>query len=266
MSEPRSPLDHALVISRPSASHDHRAPAGALAGLLISLDPRFTPRRVVLVYDQSDARYAQGVESLLSALNVEVMCWEISLDHIEATTHKLALALSEWGAPLPLCIGSESVELTTLASSVFLERRCPLLKTRGRYLYRLGARSVRTRLEPKVDLRSALSHLGARVTEGWEGVWFEHHLRDLSHDLIDMAQESVEPLEVIQRLARETASGSLFSPHIKGLEVAIPKFQEVLDHFERAGCLELTQGRLRFSRDRHRAYCSGGWLSLYIQD
>lgn len=265
VSDTSYPLDHALVISSPAAPTRDRFFTGSLSPLLISLDPRFTPKRVVLIFEPSAARYAYTVESALSSLGVEVTRWEIALDQIELAAHRIARALEEWGEPLPLCLSAHDLELSMLTASIFIERRSPLLRIHNSSLYRLGARSVRTRLTPRIALPDLLGHLGARTSEGREGVWFEHHLEALSHYLISAAQSCVAPLEVIQRLARDTASAKLLSPIVKGTEVAIPLFQEVLDRFEAAGCLELSQGRLRFSSELHRSYCAGGWLSLYAQ-
>jgi hypothetical protein len=201
----------------------------------------------------------------MSSRQIQVTRWPINLAVIEEATHEIARRLDAWGEALPISVNSSYPDLMTVALSVFTERRCPVLHVLKSVLYRLGSKSQHVRLEPQFEISELLSHLGARISGGWEGVWFENHLQDLSHFLIESAHGCVDPLEVIQRLARQTDSEHLLSPPVKGTEIAIPLFQEVLDRFESAGCLELNQGRLKFSNELHRAYCSGGWLSLYIQ-
>ena len=260
-----SPLDHALLVSRPVAPRRGQPLTSGLSSLFLALDPRFRPRSVALIFDRSEFMYARAIEVLLTSRKIEVTCWPISSASPEEATHEVSNLLDSWGKVLPLCVGSSHATLTAVTISVFTARRCPILQVVQSVLYRVGSTSQHIRLEPQFEIAEILTHLGARISGGWEGVWFEEHLRELSHFLIESAHGCVAPLEVIQRLARQTDSERLLSPRVKGTEIAIPLFQEVLDRFESAGCLELNQGRLKFINEKHRAYCSGGWLSLYVQ-
>lgn len=260
-----SPLDHALVIARPQAPRRGQPLTSSISPFFVCLDPRFQPRQVVLIYDREDVRYVQTIEQLLKSRAVEVTHWQIDTMVIPKASHELDRLLDGWGETLPLCVTSANPTLMALALSVFTGRRYPVLHVVQNVLYRLGSKSQHIRLEPRFEVDELLSHLGARISGGWAGVWFEEHLRDLSHFLIESAHGCVASLEVIQRLARQTSDERLLSPPIKGTEIAIPLFSEVLDRFESAGCLELNQGRLKFGSKQHRAYCSGGWLSLYVQ-
>ena len=264
-------LDHALIIARPSFVRVSEKPTSLqrslvnLAPLLVAHDPRFRPHHVVLISDQTDREYVRSVERIITSLEIKVTVWEVNVRNLELASHTLNDKLGKLEAPLPLVLSPHAPLLSSVASAVFQERKAPFLHVIGTSLYRLGCRPQRTRLEPVIDLPLILNGLGSRVTGGSRGSWSERHLKELSIYLVGVGQGCVAPLEVIQRLARQADDEHLLSPLVKGTEVAIPLFQELLDRFESAGCLELNQGRLLFSSPEHRVFCAGGWLVDLVQ-
>ena len=271
------PLDHALILSplRATVTHSklmsgrgslrHSLYCGGLAPLMISLDQRFKPQRVVLIYDEEESAEVRLIESLLMSLTIEVERWPLRLSPLEEVAHQLDQKLKRLDNPLPLCVNGDYPLLSSICTQMFLSYDCPLLSCVNGHLYRLGARTQRIQLKPQIKLDDLIRRLGARVHDGWEGVWFEEHLEKLSHYLIGVAHGSADSLEVIQRLAKQANNAELLSPPVRGTEIAIPLFQDILDRFESAGCVELNQGRLLFSSELHRSYCAGGWLSLFAQ-
>jgi hypothetical protein len=271
------PLDHALVITqiRSQRNIPHQRDArgsiksslnsGGFAPFMISLDPRFCPQKIVLIYEEEEAQFAYNVEAMLQDRDIAIERWPVNLNLVDETLHKLGQLLHNYKKPLPLCVNGDHPLLSTLCSAVFQQQKYPILTCVDGALYRLGARSQKINLEPQVDLEGFIALLGARTQPGWAGVWFEEHLKKLSHFLIGTAHNCSLSLEIIQRLAKAAKNKKLLSPPVKGTEIAIPLFQDVLDRFESAGCVELNQGRLLFSSEQHRAYCAGGWLSLYAQ-
>lgn len=263
------PLDHGIVLRRPSSLRVMGAPrplnrgAVGLESILIALDPRFRPDRVVLIFDQSEREYARAIEWLLTDLGIKVIGWPVDLNSIETSSHTISSHLTAWGGPLPLLLSAHAPTLSGVAAAVFSVQQNPLLKVVGSTLYRLGSRAQRTRLNPQFDLRTLLKAFGARFSGGLTHSWFEEHLKELSIYLVGVGPKCVEPLTVIQRLARETTDDDLHSPIIKGSEVSLPLFQELLDRFESAGCLELNHGRLLFGSPQYRSFCAGGWLTLF---
>jgi hypothetical protein len=263
------PLDHAVILRRPrslrvsESLHPLNRGAVGFESILLSLDPRFRPTRVVLIFDQSEREYARSIEWLLTDLGIKVTGWAVDLNSIENSSHVISSQLTAWGSPLPLLLSAHAPTLTGVAAAVFSAQHNPLLKVVGSTLFRLGARAQRTRLTPQFNLHALLKSFGARFTGGVSHSWFEEHLKDLSIYLVGIGPTCVGPLTVIQRLARETSDEELLSPIIKGSEVALPLFQEMLDRFESAGCLELNHGRLLFSSPQYRSYCAGGWLTLF---
>ena len=272
------PLDHALVVSdlksklnvevdgRYSLTNGSAMNHGGYATLFLSLDPRFQPKQIVLIYDHEDQQFARTLETLFTSRGISVLHWTVDLSHIEETSHELYQHVRGYGKPLPLCVNGDHPLLNTLCMQVFSDFKCPILCCVGGELYRLGARPQRISLQPQIEVDELLGHLGARVHSSWEGIWFEDHLRALSHYLIGVAQGSTIPLEIVQKLAQQARGNELQSPQVKGSEISTPFFAEVLDRFEAAGCVELNQGHLLFSSEKHRAFCGGGWLSLYAQD
>lgn len=271
------PLDHVLIVSplrmtftqtTSTTSPRTLSPnlnCGGLSPLMISLDPRFRPRKVILIHDEKDSMTVRQFETLLSSLSIEIEKWPVDITHIEELTHCIDENLRALGRSLPLCINSDEPLMSAICSQIFLSRGAPILSCIDGSLVRLGLNPQKIPLRPEVTLDRLIAQLGARVESGWEGVWFEEHLEDLSRELIQYAESLAAPLSVIQRLAESADRDQLLSSAVRGGEIALPLFQEVLDRFERAGCVELNQGRLLFSSERHRAYCAGAWLSLYAQ-
>lgn len=270
------PLDHALIVTRIQPTQRtfkqgvsprmlNTSSGGAYAPLLLALDPRFRPKQVVLIYDRADQEYARYIDLFYNSLGIAIEHWPQNLALIEESIANLSKSLAGFKKPLALCVNSDQPCLSQLASSVFQQMNAPILSCINGSLYRLGLRPQKINLEPKFELASLLSHLGARVQQEHLASVFEPHLQSLSTFLTKTAHNLAQVLTVIQRLAKESDPHKLLSAVVKGSEIAIPLFQETLERFEAAGCVELNQGRLLFSSQQDRGFCSGGWLSMYIQ-
>ena len=269
------PLDHALILTqiqpvkrtfksghRPRGSYASHG--GGYSPFMIALDPRFKPNKVTLIYDRTDQVYARYIESLYKGLGIDIEHWSQNLESVEESIARLSQSLQALDKPLALCINTDQSWLSTLVSSVFQQYKYPILSCVNGSLYRLGLRPQKISLEPEIDLDHLLSSLGARTQTIIEGDDVEPHLEDLSRFLVKSAQNLAHPLAVIQRLARESDPQKLLSSVVKGSEIAIPLFQETLERFEEAGCVELNQGRLLFSSIYDRAYCASIWLVFHI--
>lgn len=270
------PLDHALIVTQIQTVKRnfksgqkqgtlHTSHGGGYSPFMIAFDPRFTPKKVILIYDQDDRVYARYIETLYTSLGVNIEHWPQKLDSVEGSIVRLGKSLAALEKPLALCVNTDQAWLSTLASSVFQQYNCPLLSCVNGSLYRLGLRPQKINLEPQINIHSILSSFGARAQGVTVSEQFEPHLEDLSQFLVKTAQNIAQPLAVIQRLARESDRQKLLSPVVKGSEISIPLLQETLERFEAAGCVELNGGRLLFSSSFDLMYCSGMWLSLYIQ-
>lgn len=253
-------FDQAVVISEHTQSLDHLGPL---------FDPLCAPQRAALMCDAAGYPHAAHLKNLLTRRGVRCELWPIPTERgVEWATRAISGALSSADGELALNLGRGGGLLGLLAHRAFSARGWPSLISDGGLLYPLSALSAQQgpspplRLTPHLTAQQSLACYGVQSSEGVSGGWFEEHLGRLAGELLYEADALAEPLHALHRLA-DAADSQLRSPHLRAADLMVPQLQVLIERFERAGCCELFKGQLRFSSEPHRAFCAGGWLSLY---
>jgi len=256
-------FDQAVVISAQTQSLDHLGPL---------FDPLCAPQRAALMCDAAGYAHAAHLKALLTRRGVRCELWPIPVERgVEWATRAISGALDSVDGELALNLGRGGGLLGLLAHRAFTARGWPALLSDSGLLYPLSAPSALSpqagaapplRLTPALTAQQALACYGVQASAGAAGEWFEEHLGRLAAELLYEAEALAEPLHALHRLA-DAADRQLRSPHLRAADLMVPQLQVLIERFERAGCCELFKGQLRFPSEPHRAFCAGGWLSLY---